>query len=157
MKKLFNLDKKRDRWIKQNRSVLATACANALGLYQDTARARVDLLHISIAIRSEYFELLDANVISFAEARRIRTEGNHWEQCVSIFESGCRRFGDMAAIAIDLFPLPVYFLQLQFGSMYGVPLSQDWKASLRKAIHDRQQPNSRASSGMLTSLPLKLF
>jgi hypothetical protein len=138
------LDKKRNRWIKENHLILATACVNALHLYEDTTQASTDLLHITITIRpdhctspSKHFELLDANVISFTEARRIRTEfGDHWEQCVRLFESGCRELGNMAAIAIDLVPLPVYFFQLRLENIHGLPLSPDWKTSLRKTIRD---------------------
>jgi hypothetical protein len=140
---LVNLDKKRDKWIKANVTILATSCVTALSLHTENSRAATHLLHITIIGRSDhrglpskFFKLQDAKAITLAEARSIRrTRIDRWEQGIRHFESERERLGNIAAVAVDLYPLPVHIFLIQLERVDGVEPHQDWQRSLRAAIN----------------------
>jgi hypothetical protein len=138
-KVLTQLNKRRHYWTKENMDTLAVACVAALSLHENTSQAATHLLHVTLTSGSDSsgtFKLQDAKVISLAEARDMCGIGDEWEECVRIFESQRDRRGNMVAVAVDLSPLPVYFLQLRAKSFVGAQSSPDWLRSLKSALND---------------------
>jgi hypothetical protein len=97
----------------------------------------------------------NAKVVSLADARGFRgIWGDHWEQCVRDLESKRRSLGLVAAVAVDLYPLPITFLKLCMEDMQGLEAFPNWQWLLKVHLNTLKPGSSEGTYRLFFDHPL---